>query len=242
MDAAKYTNVGNRQINEDSAAYAEQGNNCCLVVADGLGGHGYGEVASRLAVEAVMSCFESCTDYDGFLTDAVNAAQKAILQKEKESPEFYDMRTTLVILLITNGYAQWLHVGDSRLYLFRGKNKFTVTQDHSVPGMLVRLGEIKENKIRNHPDRNRLLKVMGDGETGLKFDVSERIMLERDDAFLLCTDGFWELIEEKQMMKLRKKARNAASWLESMAEEVAKNGRGRNMDNYTAAAVWPSNA
>lgn len=242
MDAAKYTNVGNRQINEDSAAFAEEGNNCCLVVADGLGGHGYGEVASRLAVDAVMDCFKNCTDYDCFLEDAVKAAQDAILRKEKESPEYYDMRTTLVILLITNGYARWLHVGDSRLYLFRSKNRFTVTQDHSVPGMLVRLGEIKENKIRNHPDRNRLLKVMGDSETGLKFDVSEKILLEKDDAFLLCTDGFWELIEEKHMMKLRKKARNAACWLESMAEEVMKNGRDRNMDNFTAAAVIPSNA
>lgn len=242
MDVAEFTNVGNRQINEDSCAYAEAGNSCCIAVADGLGGHGYGEIASKLAVDAVMKVFAECADYDTFLEEAASAAQDAILQKEKESPEFFDMRTTLVVLLISNGYAKWLHVGDSRLYLFRAKNKYVVTKDHSVPGMLVKIGEIKENKIRNHPDRNRLLRVLGDTETGLKFEVSERILLEKEDAFLLCTDGFWELIEEKQMIKLRKKAPNAAIWLESMAAEVAKNGRGRNMDNYTAAAVIPSNA
>lgn len=242
MDIAKLTLVGDRQINEDSVDYAEAGNAACLVVCDGLGGHGYGEVASRLAVEAVMNTFRSCLDYDNFLVDAVNAAQDAILRKERESPEFSDMRTTLVLLLINNGRAQWLHVGDSRLYLFRAKNRWLCTKDHSVPAMLVKLGELKESRIRNHPDRNRLLKVMGDGETGLKYDISEKVTLDREDAFLLCTDGFWELIEEKQMMKLRKKTKGCAEWLESMALEVRKNGRGRNMDNFTAAAAMPSNA
>lgn len=237
MDIATLTRPGGRSVNEDSAAYAEKGKSCCLVVADGLGGHGFGEVASKTAVEAVIKLFGECTDMDSFLADAAEAAQAAVLKKEDESLKYKDMRTTLVILLVSGGYASWAHVGDSRLYMFRGRSVLAQTEDHSVPGMLVRMGEIKLKQIRNHPDRNRLIRVIGDRDMGVKYDISEKIGLEEGDSFLLCTDGMWELIEEKQMIKLRRKTADSKEWLECIAEEVERNGRGRNMDNFTGAAL-----
>ncbi|MBR0134770.1 MAG: hypothetical protein IJM18_01090 [Clostridia bacterium] len=79
--------------------------------------------------------------------------------------------------------------------------------------------------------------MIGDRDMGLKYDISEPTPVKPGDAFLLCTDGYWELIDEKQMAKRLKKASSALEWLTSMADEVEKNGRNRNMDNYTAGAL-----
>ena len=237
MDIATLTRVGGRTVNEDCAACAGSNGAYCVVVCDGLGGHGFGEVASATAVEAVMKAFREYGEAEDFIERAAAAAQDAVLKKQDESLRMHDMRTTLVILSVRNGCARWLHVGDSRLYLFRGKNVIAQTADHSVPGMLVKMGELKLKNVRNHPDRNRVLRVIGDREMGLKYDVSEPTPVMPGDAFLLCTDGYWELIDEKQMGKRLKKASSALDWLTVMADEVQKNGRNRNMDNYTAGAL-----
>lgn len=237
MDSATLTRIGGRTVNEDCAARARKGDSELIVVCDGLGGHGFGEVASKTAVDAVIAAFAEFGKDDDFLERAANIAQEAVLDKQAESLRYHDMRTTLVLLRVSNGCAQWLHVGDSRLYMFRGRNVLAQTEDHSVPGMLVKMGELKLKQIRNHPDRNRVLRVVGDKDMGLKYDVSERVPVQPGDAFLLCTDGYWELIEEKHMIKLLKKSSSALDWLESMAEIVEKNGSSRNMDNYTAGAL-----
>ncbi len=237
MDTATLTRIGGRTVNEDCAARVRKGSAELVVVCDGLGGHGFGEVASKTAVDAAVEAFANYGDAPDFLERAAEAIQEAVLAKQDESPRYHDMRTTLVLLRVTGGSARWLHVGDSRLYMFRGKSVLAQTDDHSVPGMLVRMGELKLKQIRNHPDRNRVLRVVGDREMGIKYDLSEVTPVQPGDAFLLCTDGYWELIDEKQMIKLLKKAPTAADWLESMAKIVEKNGRGRNMDNYTAGAV-----
>lgn len=237
MDKATLTRVGGRTVNEDCASCAERNGAYCVVVCDGLGGHGFGEVASATAVEAVINAFKEYGEAADFVERAVQAAQDAVLKKQDSSMRMHDMRTTLVVLKVENGMARWAHVGDSRLYMFRGRNVIAQTADHSVPGMLVRMGELKLKNIRNHPDRNRVLRVIGDRDMGLKYDISEPTPVKPGDAFLLCTDGYWELIDEKQMTKRLKKASSALEWLTSMADEVEKNGRDRNMDNYTAGAL-----
>lgn len=237
MDTATLTRVGGRTVNEDCAARIRRGNSELIVVCDGLGGHGFGEVASKTAVDAAVLAFAEYGDDGDFLERAAKAVQNAVLEKQRESLRYHDMRTTLVMLRVSNGIARWLHVGDSRLYMFRGRTVAAQTEDHSVPGMLVRMGELKPKQIRNHPDRNRVLRVVGDGDMGLKYDLSDETPVQPGDAFLLCTDGYWELVDEKHMMKLLKRSSSALDWLESMAELVEKNGRGRNMDNYTAGAL-----
>ena len=97
--------------------------------------------------------------------------------------------------------------------------------------------EIKEKDIRSHPDRNRLLRVMGIEWDSPKYKLDESIEKKEGYAFLLCSDGFWELILEKQMEKQLKKAKTANDWLENMKEIVIKQGRGTDMDNFTAIAV-----
>jgi len=147
------------------------------------------------------------------------------------------MKTTGVCLSIIAGNCQWGHIGDSRLYAFK-KNKLDLrTLDHSVPQMLVLAGDIKEKHMSTHPDRNRLLRVIGVEWDSPRYELSDEFPLADYQAFLLCTDGFWEFIETKKMCKFLKKSKTAEEWLTLMTLEVAKNGRKKDMDNYTAIAV-----
>lgn len=234
-----FTDRGGREVNEDSARVFEKDGKKCLVLCDGLGGHGKGEVASALVVEAVGQIFNSAQKIDeDFLRSAFQLSQEALIDEHIRQDAKTDMKTTAVAMYIDGNKVQWGHVGDSRLYAF-AKNKVKLrTLDHSVPQMLVFAREIKEKQIRNHPDRNRLLRVMGIEWEKPMYELAEQTQLEKYQAFLLCSDGFWELIDEKQMCKLLKNSSTVEEWMQAMVEVIKQNGIGKNMDNYTAIALW----
>lgn len=233
-----YTDVGGREINEDSVGMLDEKGRYCFTLADGLGGHGRGECASAIAVRTSLEMFVENFDED-FLEKSFNKTQENITYEQENNPELADMKTTMVSLVIWGNMARYAHIGDSRLYQFYKNKVVTRTLDHSVPQMLVNTGEIKEKDIRGHEDRNRLLRVMGSPwNNNHSFDVSEPIALEKCQAFLLCSDGFWELIDEKKMTAYLKKASSVEEWLEFMIDEVKANGIGKNMDNNSAIAVW----
>lgn len=234
-----FTDRGGREVNEDSARVFEKDGKKCLVLCDGLGGHGKGEVASALVVEAVGQIFNSAQKIDeDFLRSAFQLSQEALIDEQIRQDAKTDMKTTAVAMYIDGNKVQWGHVGDSRLYAF-AKNKVKLrTLDHSVPQMLVFAREIKEKQIRNHPDRNRLLRVMGIEWEKPMYELAEQTQLEKYQAFLLCSDGFWELIDEKQMCKLLKSSSTVEEWMQAMVEVIRQNGIGKNMDNYTAIALW----
>lgn len=234
-----FTDRGGREVNEDSARVFEKDGKKCLVLCDGLGGHGKGEVASALVVEAFGQIFNSAQKIDeDFLRSAFQLSQEALIDEQIRQNAKTDMKTTAVAMYIDGDKVQWGHVGDSRLYAF-AKNKVKLrTFDHSVPQMLVFAREIKEKQIRNHPDRNRLLRVMGIEWEKPMYELAEQTQLEKYQAFLLCSDGFWELIDEKQMCKLLKSSSTVEEWMQAMVEVIRQNGIGKNMDNYTAIALW----
>ena len=242
MRYSSITNQGDREHNEDSLVCLENGSHSCFVVADGLGGHGRGEVASALVTDVFARQFSSWSDtsVDQFLHETICLAQEELLAEQKRLGAKSEMKTTLVALCADANNMCWAHVGDSRLYAFRRNKVRLRTLDHSVPQMLVLAGDIKEKQIRNHPDRNRLLRVMGIEWDNPQYEVAEVIPVKNYQAFLLCSDGFWELIEEKQMGALLKKSSSPQEWLLQMEEIVKKNGQGKNMDNYTAVAVFCS--
>lgn len=238
---ATTTNVGNREINEDYLIAVDNGTTGCFFVADGLGGHDLGEVASKLAAETfyyAFNAYEEGTSIGAFLDETFMKAQNCIMQEQQACHAIDKMKTTGVALMVSEQYAAWGHVGDSRLYAFYKNKVKTRTLDHSVPQMLVLAGDIKEKQIRRHPDRNRLLRVLGIPWDGKRHEISDEMDRKNFQAFLLCSDGFWELIEEKMMCKQLKKSKTVEEWLSLMTAEVEKNGRGTNMDNYTAIAVW----
>ena len=111
------------------------------------------------------------------------------------------------------------------------------TLDHSVPQLLVQSHTIIEADIRNHPNRNMLLKVIGDDCDEQLCEVSDPLSLNEFSAFLLCSDGFWELITEDEMLAALQVSDSPQEWLDKMTAIVESNGQCKEMDNYTAIAV-----
>lgn len=231
------TNQGERDHNEDFIGRALRGNRAVFILADGLGGHGKGEVASRSVVENVISHYKEGEQVPE-LSECIEFAQQKLLEQQITEHMTYGMKTTLVMLELDGKRMRWAHIGDSRAYHFRKRKVIARTLDHSVPQMLVATGQIKEKEIRFHEDRNRLLRVMGTEWSQPQYVVSDWKEMNEGDAFLLCSDGFWEWIQEKYMEKALKKAKTAQNWLDLMEERIRKNGTGKDMDNYSAIAVW----
>lgn len=159
------------------------------------------------------------------------------MNKQAELNKVGGMKTTVCLLLIKEGSAAAAWVGDSRIYRFSGKGLPTRTSDHSVPQMLVSSGEIKESEIRRHPDRNRLLRAMGSKWESPRYQLWPLSPPKAGESFLLCSDGFWEWIDENQMCRRRLLHRGAESWLRAMERKVVKTGCGKGMDNYSALVV-----
>ncbi len=238
MKYAVFTNKGDREINEDAVGYYENGNNFCFILCDGLGGNGMGDVASGLVKDVFIDQFSKTDDMVNFLGQTFSAAQQILMTEQADRHATQKMKTTAVALVTDEKSAYIGHIGDSRLYMFKNNKVKLRTLDHSIPQMLVLSKEIKESEIRNHPDRNIVLRVMGIEWEEPMYELMQPVSLKKCQAFLLCSDGFWELIEEDEMCRLLKKSLTPNEWLISMADVVKRNGKGCNMDNYSAIAVW----
>lgn len=234
--------IGSREVNEDAFLMKKDGRGRFLfAVADGLGGHGRGEVASQAAMQVAADCFdrwEETTSMHNFLSGVMWSAQNEIMRLHHERGETNGMKTTCVLLVICGNRAMWAHVGDTRLYWIIGEKHIQRTQDHSVPQMLVLQKEITEDQIRFHPDRNKLLRAMGNEWDKQKFDISEEYVITESTGFLLCTDGFWELIREQEMLSIQRAADSPKKWLDNMLRIVHLAGIGKDMDNHTAVTVY----
>lgn len=230
---------GEREYNEDYTGAGRHGDAYCFVLADGLGGHGGGDEASRLVVEHILDDFERSGEVsEDYLKKCFEESQQSLLEEQARQNRRMQMKTTLVVLLVDSFHIQWGHIGDSRLYYFKDQKLKLRTLDHSVPQMLVSAGRLKEKKIRGHADRSRLLRVMGTEWDEPEYELSHPTERTGGEVFLLCSDGFWEWILERAMRASLKKSRYPAEWLEQMERVVCKCGAGSNMDNYSAIAVF----
>lgn len=232
------TAAGNRRINEDSVGTAEFGGRYCFVVCDGLGGHGMGDAASQLVRDVFIAGSSEPGALPACLRRCFMKAQERLLAMQAAHGARNRMKTTATVLLTDGDQACVGHIGDSRLYIFRDNEVVYRTQDHSVPQALASAGQIAESEIRNHPDRSRLLRAMGSEWEKPMFELLEPAALENCQAFLLCSDGFWELIDEKEMCAALGRAPSAQMWLQDMTQTVELHGKNRNMDNFSAVAVF----
>lgn len=240
IEYATYTNVGKREINEDAVKAVNIEDKYCFVLCDGLGGHGMGDVASSLVTNSFEQSFAETDKVKYFLKNAFVNAQNELLEEQKRRGAADKMKTTAVALAIDKKKAYIGHIGDSRLYIFY-KNKIVKrTLDHSIPQMLVLTKDIKESEIRNHPQRNIVLRVLGNEWEEEMFELMSPLSLRKEQAFLLCSDGFWELIDEELMCEILMCAQTPEEWLKGMSDIVNTNGRNINMDNNSAIAVWIS--
>lgn len=240
LRSASLTKQGDRSCNEDALGERITEADACLVLSDGAGGHGGGDVASRLAVAQVLDAFayEPRVDPEYLLT-LVDLANQAVLEGQNGGTRLADMRATLVLLIIDRrqDVALWAHSGDSRAYCFRGGRVLHQTLDHSVLQSMVAAGYAEPTALRTHPQRGKLLSALGAAE-GLQVSVaSQPLALREGDVFLLCSDGFWEYVEESRMAQLLTNAHDPQAWLLSLENEVLAHAR-PNHDNYSAITLW----
>jgi len=244
MKYALYSDPGDRVINEDAIGHRTAVNGECFAVCDGLGGHSKGEVASRLAARTAVEQFRQLASVKAgtktILETIFLESQKAVLRYQKENRDAADMKTTMVVLVRCGEELQWGHVGDSRLYRFAAGRLEERTADHSVPQVLVSCGELKEEQIRFHPDRNRLLRAVGTVWNSPRYELGRPVPARKGEAFLLCTDGFWEWVTERQMEQTLSEAGSPEEWLSAMLKLIPEKHSGSNLDNYSAAAVFVS--
>jgi serine/threonine protein phosphatase PrpC len=237
FETASISRIGGRTNNEDACASLILQDAGCWIVADGLGGHQGGEVASRVAVDAILDSFRrNCELSSHALARHLEAAQGAIVGRDKQQGARSGMRSTAIVLVSDGSNARWAHVGDSRLYYFQNGRLTLRTKDHSLVEAMVSAGELATADLRQHEDRNRLLRSLG-GDDELRPAISSKKQkLYRGDVFLLCSDGFWGNVTEPEMEADLAKARTAEEWLSQMETRLLERVSGE-YDNYTAVAV-----
>ena len=233
LQTASYTDTGGRAVNEDSALQARMGEDrICLVVADGLGGHGGGAQASAAAADTICREWRGEADPENLrgLVQKGHAAVTAI-----QTPRCA-MKSTVVALELAGSRAAWAHVGDSRLYHFADGRLVFQTCDHSASQIAVLMGEITVDQIRFHEDRNRVLRALGQ-DGALTVDTGSEELCPGKHAFLLCTDGFWEYVLEDEMAADLAAAAGPLDWLIRMRSRLTARAPAGS-DNNTAAAAW----
>lgn len=179
-----------RDNNEDSVfptASGDSDDHVVLIVADGMGGHVAGEVASRIAINAAAS-----TELDP--VDRVAAGNRAIREEVARDPSLEGMGTTMTLLVIDGDVATLAHVGDSRAYLLRQDELSQLTEDHTVAAEYVAMGQLSPEEAGSHPQRHMLTKTLG---LTRFVNVDEyKVDLSRGDRILICSDGLTEMVDD----------------------------------------------
>ncbi len=228
---------GSRENNQDFAACSAAGDRFyAWGLADGLGGHAHGEAAARIAVQSILEDFTAAPAMsDSAIRDYFLAANRKVLTQQ-ETEGYSGTRTTCAVLFSDSGLIRSANVGDTRIYFFPAGGQMRVTADHSVAYNAFLSGEIPYNEIRVHPDRNKLIRSLGNSED-LRVNLSDPVPVFAGDAFLLCSDGFWEFICEEDMCRTRSESSSPEEWLARMMEIFLKRSADYRTDNYSAVAV-----
>ena len=220
------TDIGQvREGNEDSYLVVAP----LYAVADGMGGHRGGEVASSLALETVQSLFER---KEGSLADQVAQANRAVFERSQNDRAVSGMGTTLTAALIDGNKVHLVHVGDSRAYLLRGGQLTQLTEDHTLVHRMVVEGEITAEEAETHPHRSILTRALGVDE---KVQVDEGdVQVESGDRLLLCTDGLTGMVPEDEIQEIMLEAPDPQ---EAVDRLVTVANRAGGIDNITAVVL-----
>lgn len=248
VDSGSISDVGRkRKSNEDNfCANDEEG---LYVVADGMGGHAAGEVASELVTDTIEE-FIKLTRSDADITwpfgvdeglslsgnrlkTAIRYANRKLLERIKESAEYEGMATTVAAVLLEGHEANIAHVGDSRVYLIRDGGIRLLTNDHSWVNEQVMSGLIDSEQARNHPLRNVVTRALG-GKEGLEVDM-QVLELQDGDLLLLCSDGLTSMMEDVEILEVVRSGGDQVNDVARRLVEAANSSGGE--DNITAIAL-----
>lgn len=226
-----------RSVNQDYIFVSEKpmGNLPNLfLVADGMGGHKAGDLASEYTVSRVCEAVTKSMQKIPFqiLKGAFQYANQKLIEKAAESPAYTGMGTTLVAVTVQDdGTAYVANIGDSRLYRI-GDEIEQITEDHSLVEEMVRMGEISKEEARNHPEKNIITRAIGVSDT-IEPDYFDT-KLEKGECLLLCSDGLSNMIDDAQIREILKHRTDLKSGAEELVRTANENG-GR--DNISVVLI-----
>ncbi|HEX8719380.1 MAG TPA: Stp1/IreP family PP2C-type Ser/Thr phosphatase [Pyrinomonadaceae bacterium] len=242
IDASVQTDVGCvREINEDSGRLhrpsdprqlAEKG--LLVVVADGMGGHSAGEVASQMAADISSRVYYEAQAAPGeALRSAVEEANRVIFREAAADSAKHGMGTTCTALALCGGRAYAAHVGDSRLYMLRAGQLYQLSEDHSAVNEMVKMGLITKEQARTHEDKNVILRALG---TTPEVEVStvEPLDVHEGDQYLLCSDGLYDLVLDDEIAAALNESEDAHAAGERLIRTAKERG---GHDNITVGII-----
>ena len=231
--------IGGRKVNQDRMGYSFTRDALLLVLADGMGGHLRGEVASSITLQTMSTLFQQqASPYvkkpERFLQEALLAAHEEIHVYSAANNLAETPRTTVVACLIQHNTAIWAHCGDSRLYWLRRGQILARTRDHSHVEHLIAKGLADASERTTHPDRNKLYNCLGASSLP-RVDVSRAVSLQSGDVLMLCSDGLWSMLPDEEIAQRlsTQTVVSAVPDMIAMATEIA----GPTSDNTTALAI-----
>jgi len=230
---------GGRKANQDRTSYAYTREALLMVVADGMGGHLHGEVASQIAVQLLTEAFQRearpiLPDPSAFLQKAILDAHFALGDYAKARNLVESPRTTCVACIVQDSVAYWAHAGDSRLYHVREGRIHAQTRDHSRVQMLVDQGRVREEAVHAHPDRNKIFNCVG-ASARPQVELSRPTPLREDDTLMLCTDGLWGPLTGKAITAVLMKSDIMKAIPELL--DLAELRAGADCDNLSVVAM-----
>lgn len=240
MEAAYKTHIGCvRALNEDTGAVVELQNGYLIaIVADGMGGHQAGDVASLMAVDIMkmelMKLPDHLTPEDGidYLDRAILKANDAIYQYAKSHDDCHGMGTTVAACMANKEWLVIGHIGDSRIYRISNDGIRQLTQDHSLVNELLKSGQISQEEALNHPQKNILVRALG---TEFSVDVELRAMeWDPEDRLLICSDGLSNKVTSQEMWQTIQEARSTEEAVEVLIDLALTAG---GEDNITAVVI-----
>ncbi len=239
MEVYFQSDIGKRRkSNQDyTATFTNQKNQLLALLADGMGGHQAGDIASRQAVEEIGIAWEATTIDDSekavqWFLQHIQQANQRIFEKGQSQPTLSGMGTTLEVVTLLDNHLALAHVGDSRIYLFREQRLIALTEDHSLVNALLKSGEITQEMAENHPRKNIITRSLG-MPGSLEVDVAIH-KIEDHDQLLLCSDGLTNMVSEPKIAQILLEAASLQDASQRLIDEAnAKGG----LDNITVLLI-----
>ncbi|MBR3040568.1 MAG: serine/threonine-protein phosphatase [Lachnospiraceae bacterium] len=235
FDYFEYTNQGGRDYNEDCVGSKVYEQDAIFVVADGLGGHSYGEIASGCVVDTLVDDFNmGIDDIHVWINQEIEKANQLVLETQKEKRAV--LKSTAALLTVQGKKLTFAHVGDSRLYFIHSNEIKYFTEDHSVAYKKFKAGEITRENIPSDDDQSRLLRSIGGEDHHEPSIFTYPLKAESGDAIMICSDGAWEYIADTEILIDYLKSADAKTWAENMLLRIMDRVDGKN-DNLSITTV-----
>ena len=239
MEVYFQSDIGKRRkSNQDyTATFTNQKNQLLALLADGMGGHQAGDIASRQAVEEIGIAWEATMIDDSekavqWFLQHIQQTNQRIFEKGQSQPTLSGMGTTLEVVTLLDNHLALAHVGDSRIYLFREQRLIALTEDHSLVNALLKSGEITQEMAENHPRKNIITRSLG-MPGSVEVDVAIH-KIEDHDQLLLCSDGLTNMVSEPKITQILLEAASLQDASQRLIDEAnAKGG----LDNITVLLI-----